>query len=152
MAPIKSANAGKVVAFDTAPLIYYLEEHPEYISLADELFETINRREARGLTSILTLLKIMVKPLREGKDDIADSYRRILNNAANLSLYEMNKAVCVRAARLRAAYDWMRTPDAIQLATALEYGAEIVVTNDGKWKRISELTVLVLKDYLPASP
>lgn len=64
----------------------------------------------------------------------------------------MNEAVGVRAARLRAKYDWLRTPDAIQLATALGHGADIIVTNDERWGRISELTVLVLKDYLPASP
>jgi len=152
VALMKSIIAGKAVAFDTAPLIYYLEEHPDYLGLTDELFEAIDRREVRGLTSVLTLLEVMVKPLREGRDAIANSYRQILNNAANLSLYEMNEAVGVRAARLRAKYSWLRTPDAIQLATALEHGADIIVTSDERWKRISELTVLVLKDYLPASP
>lgn len=152
MGIIHSAIAGRVVAFDTAPLIYYLEENPDYLSLTDELFEAIDRREARGLTSVLTLLEIMVKPFREGRDDIANSYRQILTNAANLSLYEITEDVSTRAARLRANYGWLRTPDALQLATALEHGADIVVTNDGGWKRISELPVLVLKDYLTASP
>lgn len=89
MAVIKGTIAGKAVTFDTAPLIYYLEEHPDYSGLTDELFEAIDRREARGLTSVLTLLEVMVKPLREGKDArdaIANSYRQILNNSANLSL------------------------------------------------------------------
>jgi predicted nucleic acid-binding protein len=58
----------------------------------------------------------------------------------------------VRAAHIRGKYSWLRTPDAIQLATALEHGAGVVITNDEKWRRISELPTLVLKDYLSVLP
>lgn len=133
-------------------IIYYLEENPDYLPLADELFEAIDQRKAGGLTSVLTLLEIMVKPLREGDDQIADSYRRILTNAANLTLHPVDEAVSVRAAQLRGKYVWLRTPDAIQISTALEHGADLIVKNDEGWKRVSELPVLVLKDYLTASP
>jgi hypothetical protein len=38
---------GKLVAFDTAPLIYYIEEHPEYLPLADELFDIFDSLSLR---------------------------------------------------------------------------------------------------------
>lgn len=151
MGQLASALAGKLAALDTAVFIYYLEENPDYVSIADEVFEAIDRRETHGMTSVLTLLEMMVKPLREGQGDVADSYRDILANAANISLHPMSEAVAVRAAQLRGKYAWLRTPDAIQLATALEYGAGVVVTNDESWRRISEVPVLILKDYLPAA-
>ena len=47
--------AGKLVALDTGPLIYYIEEHPGYLSTADELFSTLDNGTARGMTSVLTL-------------------------------------------------------------------------------------------------
>lgn len=152
MAGIGVAIRGKLAAVDTAPFIYYLEENPAYLTLADELFDAIDRREARGLTSVLTLLELAVKPLREGDTQLADSYRRILTNAANLTLHPIDEAVSFRAAQLRSKHSWLRTPDAIQIATALEHGADLVVTNDERWKRLSELSVLVLNDYLAASP
>jgi hypothetical protein len=31
------------VAFDTGPLIYYIEEHPDYLAVADELFGALDR-------------------------------------------------------------------------------------------------------------
>jgi hypothetical protein len=31
---LASLIAGKLVAFDTGPLIYYIEEHPDYLSRA----------------------------------------------------------------------------------------------------------------------
>lgn len=152
MAGVGAAVRGKLAAIDTAPFIYYLEENPAYLPLADELFEAIDRREASGLTSVLTLLELAVKPLREGDPRLADSYRRILTNAADLTLYPLDEAVSFRAAQLRGKYPRLRTPDAIQIATALEHGAHLIVTNDERWKRLSELPVLVLDDHLTVSP
>ena len=94
----------------------------------------------------------MVKPLRDGRSDIADSYREILTDSANLSLHEIDGDTAAKAAQLRSNYSWLRTPDAIQLAVAMGNGADVIVTNDEKWKRISELPVLLLKDYLLSLP
>ena len=57
---------GRLVAFDTAPLIYYIEENPLYLPLVDELFDTIDSDTSTGITSVLTLQEVLVKPLREG--------------------------------------------------------------------------------------
>jgi predicted nucleic acid-binding protein len=51
--------------------------------------------------------------------------------------------VAERAADLRARYN-VRTPDAIQLATALEAGCDAFLTNDLALRRVAELRVLVL--------
>ena len=45
--------SGRLVAFDTAPLIYYIEENPVYLSLVDELFDTIDSGASTGITSVL---------------------------------------------------------------------------------------------------
>ena len=39
--------AGKLVAFDTGPLIYHIEEQAQYLPITDELFNAIDR----GITS-----------------------------------------------------------------------------------------------------
>ena len=67
--------AGKLVAFDTGPLIYYIEEHLDYLSPADELFGAFDSGAAQGMTSVLTLQEVLVKPLREGHEDLAKKYR-----------------------------------------------------------------------------
>ncbi len=140
--------AGKLVAFDTGPLIYYIEEHPDYLSPAHELFSALDSGNARGMTSVLTLQEVLVKPLREKRQDLADKYQQLLTNSMNVTLYEVDQAVCEMAARLRAKYPWLRTPDALQLATAITHDAQIVVTNDERWHAISEVSVVVLKDFI----
>jgi predicted nucleic acid-binding protein len=51
----------------------------------------------------------------------------------------------VRAAEIRARYG-LRTPDAIMIATAIESGATLAVTNDDAWRKVEELEVLVLRN------
>jgi predicted nucleic acid-binding protein len=99
------------------------------------------------MTSVLTLQEVLVKPLREGQDELAEKYRQVLTNSVNVKLYEVDQLICETAARLRAKHTWLRTPDALQIATAIRHGAEIIVTNDDGWRRVSEIVVFVLQDF-----
>jgi predicted nucleic acid-binding protein len=149
---LTSTVRGKLVALDTAPLIYYLEEHPRYLALTDEIFNAIRDRRARALTSVLTLAEVLVKPLRDGRRDLANQYRRLLAATRGFTLCPVGENTCERAAELRAKYGWLRTPDALQVATALERAAPLIITNDDQWKRLTEIQTVVLSDYLEAAP
>jgi predicted nucleic acid-binding protein len=52
---------------------------------------------------------------------------------------------------LRGRYPILRALDAVQLAAALDAGADAFLANDKKLQRVKEIKVLVLADYLPAS-
>ena len=41
-----------------------------------------------------------------------------------------------------------KTPDAIQIATAVVGGAEALITNDVNLKKVKEIEILVLNDFL----
>lgn len=152
MGQLSAVLKEKLVAFDSAPLIYYLEQHPSFAVLTDELFDTVRQGLARSITSILTLMEVLVLPLREGRKDLADDYRRLLSHTRGLTLLPVDRAICERAARLRADHNWLRTPDALQLATALEHGADLIVTNDERWRPLTEIKVIVLRDFMEAGP
>jgi predicted nucleic acid-binding protein len=145
---LTSVVEGKLVAFDSAPLIYYLEEHPRYSVLSNELFDAIRENRTVGLTSVLTLMEVLVLPLRAGRKGLANDYRRLLSHTKGLTLFPVDQAISERAAKVRADHSWLRTPDALQVATALEHGAHLIVTNDNRWKRLKEIPVVVLADYL----
>jgi predicted nucleic acid-binding protein len=149
---LTSLIEGKLVAFDSAPLIYYLEQHSRYSALSNELFEAIQENRAFGLTSILTLMEVLVLPLRAGRESLAGEYRRILSRTRGLTLFPVDQAICERAAKMRADYSWLRASDALQVATALEHDAHLIVTNDNRWKRLKGIPIVVLADYLTVSP
>ena len=50
------------------------------------------------MTSILTLLEVLVKPLRSGRHDLAGDYRRILCNTQGVAIYPIDQNICERAA------------------------------------------------------
>lgn len=46
----------RAVALDTAPLIYYVEEHPKYLPLVEPLIEAIDEGKIAAYTSMITLI------------------------------------------------------------------------------------------------
>jgi predicted nucleic acid-binding protein len=88
-----------------------------------------------------------VQPFRQQDEDLEAAYRDILANAENFTIYPITSEIAESAARLRANYD-IRTPDALQVATALASNSDIFLTNDKKLKKVAEITVLTLPDLL----
>ncbi|MFQ6003635.1 MAG: type II toxin-antitoxin system VapC family toxin, partial [Candidatus Zixiibacteriota bacterium] len=67
----------------------------------------------------------------------------ILLGAEGLTTILLSQDIAEEAARLRAAHN-IRTPDAIQMATAIQAGASFFLTNDDRLPALPELSVLVL--------
>lgn len=123
------ALRGETVALDTAPLICFIERHPSRGAKLRPFFAAAERREFRMVTSLVTLLEVLVHPLRHGRADLAREYRDILLRSPSLTALHIGERVAMEAARLRALHG-MKTPDAIQLATAKIAGATWFLTND----------------------
>ncbi len=136
---------GTVVGMDTAPLIYFIEENPAYLDIVRPFFIALDRGDFRVVTSIVTLLEVLVHPFRYGNTMLAREYREILLNAKHIATIPLLYEITEEAARLRAEYN-IRTPDAIQMATAIREGASFFLTNDGNLPSLPELQVLVLDE------
>jgi predicted nucleic acid-binding protein len=137
------ALAGTIVGLDTAPLIYLIEENPIFLPFVRPFFEAVDRGEFRVVTSILTLTEVLVHPMRRGDKDLADQYRRILLHASQVTTAPVSAIIADEAAQLRARHG-LRTPDAIQMATAIRSGASSFLTNDSRLPSIAPLNMLVL--------
>jgi predicted nucleic acid-binding protein len=138
---------GTTVGPDTAPLIYFIEQSPGRIEKLRPFFAAASREDFRLTTSVITLLEVLAQPLRSGREDIARAYRDILLRSPALRAIPCDQRTAEEAARLRAAHN-LRTPDAIQVATAILSEASHFLTNDAALARIPGISVLVL-DALP---
>jgi len=136
---------GQVVGLDSAPLIYFIEENLTYLKMTDAFFEAMVRGEFRVVTSVVTLLEVLVHPLRQGNRILAQQYRDILLEEEGLTTIEVSVAIAQEAAQLRADYN-LKTPDAIQMATAIHQGASFFLTNDARLPSLARLEVLVLEE------
>jgi predicted nucleic acid-binding protein len=142
-----SLGRHQVIGIDTSIFIYKFEASPAYVDLATVALDALARGEFRGVTSVLTVMEICVRPLQFGREDAADEYETLLNTFPHLTVVDVTRPVGRRAAVLRAAYR-LRPADAVQVASCLELGATAFLTNDKGLTRVSELEVLLLDNFL----
>ena len=136
---------GKIVGLDTAPLIYFIEQDPRYLNIVRDFFRAMDRGEFQVVTSTLTLTEVLVHPLRNGNTKLTQQYQDILLNQDYLRAFSLSPTIAKLAAQLRATKN-LKTPDAIQIATSIQNGAEFFVTNDRGFRNILGLKILILDE------
>lgn len=132
---------------DTSVFIYHIEGLSPFSGAASQVLQQVGQHAATGITSVLTLTELLVKPLQSGRRGLAARYEALVRVTPNLILVDVDAQIVRQAAVLRARYR-LRTPDAIQVAACLAHGATAFVTNDIRLRRIEELAVIVLADHL----
>ncbi len=137
----------KSVGLDSNIFIYFYQEHPQFLPIVRPIFERLdNDLTFHGVTSIVTLIEVNTLPLRSKRQDLVKTYTDALLNSPSVSAYPLNARIAKRAAELRAKFN-LRTPDAIQIATAIIAKADAFITNDERLKKVNDITVLIVADY-----
>ena len=77
-------------------------------------------------------------PLRNKNQPLLDKFRLWFSN---VEVLPVTRAVFQHAAQLRADFPGLKTPDAVQLATALHYGSDEFWTNDNQLSQIAPTLV-----------
>ncbi|MEP7291544.1 MAG: PIN domain-containing protein [Chloroflexota bacterium] len=134
-----------LLSFDTSPLIYFVEQHPIYFDRMKAIMSYIDDQAVSGISSGLTLTEILTFPIRLGKISLVNRYEEILLNTRGFHLAPIDVKTCRTAADLRARHN-LKTPDALQVAAALEANCDAFLTNDLGIKRVTEIRVLVLDE------
>lgn len=140
--------SSKTVFLDTAPLIYFIEGHSKYQEVLVRIFALNDEGRFEFLTSCILLLEVLVKPLREGKQFLAQQYRDILTKSKGIEMLDVFSFIAEKGAELRAKYN-LRTPDAIQLAAAILWNCDYFLTHDTRLKVVTEITVVTLDEIQP---
>lgn len=133
------------ISLDTSPFIYFVEQNSLYVDIMREIFKRITNEDFRSCSSVITLTEVLVQPLRQNNQTLAGKYRDLLFNGANFELISLTETIAEHASALRAKYN-LRTPDALQIATALENNCDAFLCNDKDLKRVSDLPILILDE------
>ncbi len=136
---------GDIIFVDTSPFIYFFENHPDYLPAMQTFFDQVYSCNAQVITSIITYIEITTHPVRQGNRPLARKYREYFSYSDNLTLLPLDMSIADEVVHLRATYG-LRTPDAIQLGTALAAGADYVLTNDRKWNQVEDLEIIQIGD------
>jgi predicted nucleic acid-binding protein len=119
-------------------LVIYLLEQPETRGAQVKAAMALHAEEEFA-TSWLVYLECLVGPLASGDAVAQRGYEQALDQ---LSAVPLGRAVFIRATRLRAT-SRLRTPDAIHLAAALESGCSALWTNDDRFGRVADGSLVV---------
>lgn len=140
----RALGAGPV-ALDTSIFIYLIEESPEWLPLVQSIFASAANGERVLVISELTLLEVLVVPYRIGDLSLAERYEALLTRSRGLTMVNIERNQLRAAAQLRARYK-LRTPDALQIASALTARCSTFLTNDRRLPEIGGLRIAQLSD------
>ncbi len=135
------------LALDTSVFIYHLESNPKYLPYTDLIFSWLERSDSMAVTSTITMTELLVLPYRQGDEQKADDFYSLLSTYPNLGWIAPNLEIAELAARIRTLHR-MRTPDALQAATAAHSQATGLITNDAAFKRVDGFQTLVLDELM----
>jgi predicted nucleic acid-binding protein len=135
------------LALDTVVFIYFIEEHPRFLSVLDPIFTAVDEGRLPAVASSLTLLEVLVVPYRAGNIPLAERYEQVLTRSRGLRLVEIDRAQLRAAAQLRALHPNLRTSDAIQISAALSGGCSALLTNDRDLPAVPGLRILQLEGF-----
>ena len=135
------------IGLDTPIFIYHIEGTTQLAGLAGVALDELAGGAFTGVTSVLTLMEIAVKPLQMRRPDVAEEYEVLLANYPNLVIAALDRPTARRAAELQAEYR-LRPADALQVAACLEQGATAFLSNDRELRRITDLQVWMLEDFV----
>jgi len=132
--------SGKRAFWDTNLFIYLIEENPLYLDKIDALLAHLETKGYEIITSALTVGEILTKPYKDDRLDLVEKYQNFFEE---IFLVDLDRHTASRFAQMRARCN-IKTPDAIQIASAIEGSADLFITNDEKLKRCAHKDFQIL--------
>ena len=133
------------LGIDSAPLIYLVEKHSTYFDQMLFIIQQIHKGSITAISSTLTIIEVLIHPIRQSNTHLINEYRDILENSKGFDLVSLQPTVAHIAADLRAKYN-LKTPDAIHVASAIHMDCDAFLTNDEGIKRVTEIPILLLDE------
>jgi predicted nucleic acid-binding protein len=137
---------GAIVYIDTAIVIYTLEGNTSYLASLEPLWTKFQSGNIELMTSELTLMEVLVQPLKTNNLELAADYEEFLTNST-IQLLPVSRVILKNAAQLRSVKN-IKTPDAIHASTAIQHSCTIFLTNDRGFQNTPGLPVMILDQVI----
>jgi predicted nucleic acid-binding protein len=117
------------------------------VALADQIFEWLELPGHSAVTSTITMTELLVQPYRNADEERVNSFYSLLSTYPHLEWVAPDLGIADRASQLRVQYR-LKTPDALQAATAVRSQATGFITNDSAFARVEAFETLLLDEVL----
>ena len=133
---------------DSAPVVYYVEQHPLFSPFLAPIFQAIDTGTLTAVTSAITLAECLVMPCRLGLSPLQQDFADLICQGTHTEFVCIDQSIAQTAAALRASYNLSLT-DALQVASALSADCQAILTNDADFRRVTEIPILLVTDLTP---
>lgn len=133
----------KKIFFDTAPIIYYLQESDLYFNTMISFLR--QNRDGDYVISAITATEYLTYPIRENDEKLINDFYSFIDDM-EVEIKEIDMRIAVKAAQIRAEYKFFKPLDSLQLATACITGCDIFLTNDKQLKQFKEIKCVTMAD------
>lgn len=101
------------IGFDTSIFIIS-KGSSRYAASCSTVFDRLAQGTFEGVTSVLTLMELTVRPLQLGRFDVAREYEAALSSFPHLTIVDLDRSSARIAAQMRATHR-LRSADALQV-------------------------------------
>jgi predicted nucleic acid-binding protein len=133
------------IFLDSAPVIYFIQRHPNYHHLLRPIFDRFDTRELTPVTSPITLAECLIFPMKSGNTGLVSAFLELLGGKRDTVLLTLGDETAKLAAQIRVEHNLTLT-DAFQVACAIEGKCDIMLTNDKPLTRITSIQVVLVED------
>lgn len=150
MGKIRQGLQGKKVYFDANIFIYTLEAIEPWDVELDDVFSGLLAGEFTAVTSSLSLTECLILPFRRNNMELVKTFREAILPSYYLDVVPISDKILLSTANIRAQLN-LKLPDAIHAATALRQKCTTLLTNDAGFKRVPNIDVFLLSDWITPS-
>lgn len=136
----------RAVYFDTNIFIYLLEGSVEYAKQIRSIKLAIEAGEFKVFSSEIIFSEILPLHVKANDHDKIQIIIEFLSASGAFNLVPADRDVCIQSGFLRGMAG-MKTPDALHVATAIQSGCDIFLTNDKRIKTPDSLELVILSDH-----
>lgn len=131
-----------IIFLDANIVIYAVESHSAWGAKAQTRISTAEAAGDSFMISDLIQMECLVLPIRQGHAAVEARFHAFFARS-DVTVVGILPVVCDRAARIRAAHNF-KPMDALQLAAAVEHGAQVFLTADARLAAFPDITVEIL--------
>lgn len=140
---MKNLSQANKIGLDVNIILYYLHQDK---SFGDQSLKLLTATKTKTkIISALVYAEAFVYVFENNDESLVKKQLKALESIPKLQIIASTKQICLTAAQLRAAYK-LKTPDAIHIATAIDFGCDVFITNDDRLKKVAEIKILTLRD------